>query len=74
MCCIIMHNMIIQDKVGREFERIFYEAISSKGMWKIFSFHELNVGTQKLKNMHTHFALWYDIMNYLWQIREDDRY
>ena len=49
ICCIIMHNMIIQDKVGHEFEHIFYEAIRNKGLWKIFSFHELNVGTQKLK-------------------------
>jgi hypothetical protein len=45
MCCIIMHNMIIEDEQGQDLEPIFYEAISGGGMRKDLTFRELNVGT-----------------------------
>lgn len=65
MCCIILHNMIIEDEQGQDLEPIFDQAISRGGMRKNLTFRELNVVAQELKNLHTHCSLHNDIMDHL---------
>jgi hypothetical protein len=74
LCCIILHNMIIEDEQGQNFEPIFYQAIQGGGMWRGLSFRELNAGTRELENMEMHFALRNDIMDHLWHLRGEGRY
>jgi hypothetical protein len=73
MCCIIMHNMIIEDDQGQDLEPIFEQSIAGGDMRRDLSFHELNVGTRELEDMHTHFSLRNDIMDRLWYIRGEGR-
>jgi hypothetical protein len=74
LCCIILHNMIIEDEQGQNFEPIFYQAIQGGGMWRGLSFRELNAGTRELENMEMHLELRNDIMDHLWHLRGEGRY
>jgi hypothetical protein len=69
MCCIILHNMIIQDEQGQNLEPIFDQAISGGGMRRDLTFRELNVGTRELENLHTHYSIRNDIIDHLWHLR-----
>jgi hypothetical protein len=74
MCCIILHNMIIDNEQGEDLEPIFEQGISGGGMHRDLTFRELNVGTRELENQHTHFALRNDIMDHLWRLRGEGRF
>lgn len=73
MCCIILHNMIIDDEQGQDLEPVFDQGISGGGLRRDLTFHDLNVGTRELENLHTHYALRNDIMDHLWRLKGDGR-
>jgi hypothetical protein len=57
MCCIVLHNMIIQDEQGQNFESIFEQPIGGGQMRRHMTFRELNTSTIELLNVQTHYTL-----------------
>ena len=74
MCFIVLHNMIIQDEQGQNFEPIFEQPIGGGQMRQHMTFWELNTSTTELLNAQTHYTLRNDIIEQLWQIRREGRY
>ena len=68
MCCIILHNMIIDDKQDLNLEPIFDRTIGGGQTRAHFTFRELHEGTWEIEDTNRHFALRNDVMEHLWQL------
>jgi hypothetical protein len=63
--CVIMHNIIIQDKSGLDLEHFFDHGLRGGRMGGGLSFQELREGTIELENMDSHFSLRNNLIEYL---------
>ena len=64
--CIIMHNMIIEDKEGQGLEACFDRAVETRRMQSELTYQELESSTRDLKNVSAHYALMNDLIEHLW--------
>ncbi len=65
MCCVILHNMIIEDEWDQNLEPLFDEANvahSKKGL----TFQEYMEGTPKLENSKIHYNFKMNLVEHLW--------
>ena len=65
MACIIMHNMILEDKHDLRLKPICNWRLSKGCARHEFSFCGLQLGTKKIENVHAHFALHNDLIDHL---------
>jgi hypothetical protein len=65
MACISLHNMVVQDEEGRDFESIFDFPMQGGTMRRGIPFSELRASVQGVENVTTHFQLHNDIVDHL---------
>ena len=72
MACIIMHNMIIEDGLSLILKPIFDYGLR-EGHMKANFFYDFKIGTREIENIGSHYALWNDLVEYLWRLKGQTR-
>ena len=65
LACIIMHNMIVEDKHGLSLEHLYERPLQVGHMRRDFSYYDLTTGTREIEDMSSHFALRNDLIDHL---------
>jgi hypothetical protein len=74
MCCIVLHNMILDDEWGLDLEQLFDGNFVLPPRRRNLTFHELRKGTHHIEDIQAHFSLRNDLIEHLWQLRGEERY
>ena len=67
--CIIMHNMIIEDKADEDLPELDVPSSSQSTLRRGFTFNDLQIGTQNLQESETYYSLRDDLVQHLWTQR-----
>ena len=73
IACIIMQNVILEDKMGLHLEPFGDWGGSSVSIPISFTFRDLQAGSREVENIETHFALQIDLIDHLWKLRKERR-
>jgi hypothetical protein len=74
IACVIVHNMIIEDKQGHNLEQLFQENENLLPQHQDLIFHELREAIIEPENIPVHYALRNDLMDHFWQKRREERF
>ncbi len=69
MACMVLHNMIIKNEHDDQVDGIEL-VIDIQFNWKL-SFEMFRQGTKEIENANLHFKLHNDLIEYLWQLKEN---
>ncbi len=67
--CIIMHNMIIEDKTEDNLPELHAASSSQSRLRRGFNFNDLEVGTSNLQDSKSYYALRDNLVQHLWNKR-----
>ncbi len=65
MCCVILHNMIVEDESDKKLENIF-DHNNVLLMRRCLSFDTYTQGFIELENVMTYFNIRVDLIEHLW--------
>jgi hypothetical protein len=74
MCCIVLHNMILDDERGLDLEQLFDGNFVLPPRQHNLTFHELREGTRQIEDIRAYFSLRNALIEHLWQLRGEERY
>ena len=66
LACIIMHNMIIENKHGLEVENLYDRPLQDGHMQREFTYYELEARIREIEDSSSHLALQNDLTDHLW--------
>ena len=69
LACIIMHNMIIEDKRGLYLEPFTDWRIPEERSQRDFTFKKLKLGIREIQSVDSHFTLCNDLIDHLWMLK-----
>ncbi len=69
MACMVLHNMIIKNEYDDQVEGVEL-VINIQFNWRL-SFEMFRQGTKQIENANLHFRLHNDVIEYLWQLKEN---
>ena len=73
MICLILHNIIIEDKNYLDLEDILLERVGVL-VYRTFTFQDFQQGIMHIENPNVHFALQSNIMAHLWALKRANCY